>query len=246
MDWTRVELVELGKRKRKKKQKKQEIPHRHLLYSAAVQSPDTDLDFFERVYKRTRGERFRRLREDFCGTAAMACEWVERRKKNLAWGIGQPIFGAIAERFGDKRAIILGAIVYALGLVLSSVATTPGAHQLLEIFVGFGIAGTGFGVILAVIGRSASHRHRSLALGIATAAGSAGQVVGPPAADLLLRSMSWSSVFVIFAAAIIAVLIVLPLMRALTACAHRPMIRPIPAFTILSVNMKFLIFSGRS
>ena len=132
--------------------------------------------------------------------------------QNLAWGIGQPIFGAIAERFGDKRAIILGAIIYALGLVLSSIATTPGAHQLLEIFVGFGIAGTGFGVILAVIGRSASNRHRSLALGIATAAGSAGQVIGPPAADWLLRSMSWSSVFLIFAGSIIAVLIVLPLM----------------------------------
>ena len=132
--------------------------------------------------------------------------------QNLAWGIGQPIFGAIAERFGDKRAIILGAIVYALGLVLSSIATTPGAHQFLEIFVGFGIAGTGFGVILAVIGRSASNRHRSLALGIATAAGSAGQVVGPPAADWLLRSMSWSGVFLIFAGSIIAVLVVLPLM----------------------------------
>ncbi len=132
--------------------------------------------------------------------------------QNLAWGIGQPIFGAIAEKFGDKRAIVLGAIVYALGLVLSSVATTPGAHQFLEILVGFGIAGTGFGVILAVIGRSASHRHRSLALGIATAAGSAGQVIGPPAADIMLRSMNWSSVFVIFAGCIIAVLVVLPLM----------------------------------
>jgi SAM-dependent methyltransferase len=76
----------MGKKK-KKKQKKLEIPDKHLLYSASVQSPDTDLDFFERVYKRTRGERFRTLREDFCGTAALACEWVKRRKKNLAWGI---------------------------------------------------------------------------------------------------------------------------------------------------------------
>ena len=67
-------------------------------------------------------------------------------------------------------------------------------------------------MILAVIGRSASNRHRSLALGIATAAGSAGQVVGPPAADWLLRSMSWSGVFLIFAGSIIAVLVVLPLM----------------------------------
>ena len=74
--------------------------------------------------------------------------------QNLAWGIGQPIFGALAERFGDRKAIIAGALAYAAGLVLSSFAVTPEQHQLLEILVGFGIAGTGFGVILAVVGRA--------------------------------------------------------------------------------------------
>ena len=77
--------------------------------------------------------------------------------QNLAWGIGQPIFGALAERFGDRRAIITGAILYAAGLILSSYAVTPGQHQFLEILVGFGIAGTGFGVILAIVGRAARH-----------------------------------------------------------------------------------------
>lgn len=133
--------------------------------------------------------------------------------QNLAWGIGQPIFGAFAEKFGDRRAIILGALVYATGLILSSFAVTPGAHQFLEILVGFGVAGTGFGVILAVVGRTASDANRSMALGIATAAGSAGQVVGAPVAEWLLSMMAWQSVFLIFAAAIIAVLAVLPIMR---------------------------------
>ena len=89
--------------------------------------------------------------------------------QNLAWGIGQPVFGALAERFGDRRTIILGALFYATGLVLSSFAVTPGAHQVLNILIGFGIAGTGFGVILAVVGRAASPENRSVALGIATA-----------------------------------------------------------------------------
>jgi MFS family permease len=133
--------------------------------------------------------------------------------QNLAWGIGQPLFSALAEKFGDRRAIILGACIYALGLVLSSFAVTPEAHQLFEILVGFGVAGTGFGVILAVVGRSTAAEHRSLALGIATAAGSAGQIIGPPVADALLQQMNWSSVFLIFAAAIIAVLLVLPFMK---------------------------------
>jgi len=134
--------------------------------------------------------------------------------QNLAWGIGQPIFGAIAERFGDRRAIILGALTYAVGLVLSSMAVTPGQHQLLEILVGFGIAGTGFGVILAVVGRAASDEHRSVALGIATAAGSAGQIVGAPLAETLLGLFPWQTVFLIFAGMVLASLFALPLLRA--------------------------------
>ncbi|KEO54217.1 MFS transporter [Thioclava pacifica] len=134
--------------------------------------------------------------------------------QNLAWGIGQPIFGAIAERWGDRLAIILGALVYALGLVLSAFAINPEQHQLLEILVGFGIAGTGFGVILAVVGRATSDENRSLALGIATAAGSAGQVFGAPMAELLLGHFPWQTVFLIFAAVILASLMFLPLIRA--------------------------------
>ncbi len=134
--------------------------------------------------------------------------------QNLAWGFGQPLFGALAERFGDRRAIILGAFTYAAGLVLSAFATTPEQHQLLEILVGFGIAGTGFGVILAVVGRAASDENRSMALGVATAAGSAGQVFGAPAAEYLLGFYAWQTVFLIFAAVVLATLSVLPLMRA--------------------------------
>jgi len=145
------------------------------------------------------------LRSDFSMAIAI---------QNLAWGIGQPLFGAIAERFGDRRAIILGALCYAAGLVLSSMAVTPGQHQFLEILVGFGVAGTGFGVILAIVGRAAHPDHRSLALGIATAAGSAGQAIGAPLAEALLHHFPWQGVFLIFAGMILAVLAVLPMMRA--------------------------------
>ena len=123
--------------------------------------------------------------------------------QNLFWGIGQPLFSMLAEKYGDRKAIVVGAICYALGLILSSFAITPGQHHLLEMLVGFGIAGTGFGVILAVVGRAASDKHRSMALGIATAAGSAGQIVGPPLAQYLLQSISWQSVFLVFAGMIL-------------------------------------------
>ena len=133
--------------------------------------------------------------------------------QNLAWGIGQPLFGAFAEKLGDRMAIFLGALIYAAGLVLSSFAVTPEAHQLLEILVGFGVAGTGFGVILAVVGRASSDENRSMSLAIATAAGSAGQVFGAPLAEWLLGIVSWQTVFLIFAAAILASLSFLPLMK---------------------------------
>lgn len=141
--------------------------------------------------------------------------------QNLAWGIGQPIFGAMAEKIGDRKAIILGAIAYAAGLVLTAItypAPDPEAGALAmqgyQVMVGFGVAGTGFGVILAVVGRAASDKHRSMSLAIATAAGSAGQVVGAPLAEFLLNYMTWQSVFLVFAGMILAVLMVLPMMRA--------------------------------
>lgn len=119
--------------------------------------------------------------------------------QNLFWGIGQPIFGALAEKYGDRKAIIGGVFCYALGLILSAFAVTPGQHQLLEMLIGFGIAGTGFGVILAIVGRATSARHRSLALGVTTAAGSAGQVIGPLVIQNLLFSFDWQTVFVMMA-----------------------------------------------
>ncbi len=133
--------------------------------------------------------------------------------QNLAWGIGQPLFGTLAERFGDRLAITLGAVVYALGLVLSSHATSLEAHLVLEFAVGMGVAGTGFGVILAVIGRASSDENRSVSLGIATAAGSGGQVVGPPIAEGLLHFMPWQTVFIVFAVAILLVLVTLPVFK---------------------------------
>lgn len=133
--------------------------------------------------------------------------------QNLAWGFGQPIFGAMAEKWGDRRAIVAGALLYALGLVLSAYATTPAQMQLLEVLVGFGIAGTGFGVILAVVGRASSPENRSLSLGITTAAGSAGQVVGAPFAQYLLGLYHWQTVFMIFAAIILLTLLALPMLR---------------------------------
>ena len=157
-------------------------------------------------------EEFNWLRSEFSLAIAL---------QNLAWGIGQPIFSAIAEKIGDRRAIILGGFTYASGLLLSSAAMTPQAHQIYEILVGFGVAGTGFGVILAVVGRASSEKNRSMSLAIATASGSAGQVIGAPIGELMLNYMPWQSVFVIFSITILSTLLLLPFMRVSVEINHR-------------------------
>jgi len=149
-------------------------------------------------------EEFGWLRADFSLAIAI---------QNLAWGIGQPLFSMIAEKYGDRKAIFLGSVLYAVGLILSSYAVTPLAHQFFEILIGFGIAGMGFGVILAVIGRTTSEKNRSLALGIATSAGSLGQIIGPPVIEKLLQQMPWQEVFMVLAVIVMASMVLLPMIK---------------------------------
>jgi SAM-dependent methyltransferase len=72
---------------RKRKKNKARARDRHYLYSAAVQSVDADLQFFGRVYQKKNARRFKTLREDFCGTAVLAREFVKRKPGNRAWGV---------------------------------------------------------------------------------------------------------------------------------------------------------------
>ncbi len=81
-----------GKNKKQKKRKKKnqltaEEADRHVLYEASVQCVEADLDFFQRVFRKERGRPLRHLREDFCGTAALATEFVRRNKDNRALGV---------------------------------------------------------------------------------------------------------------------------------------------------------------
>lgn len=120
----------------------------------------------------------------------------------------------MAEKIGDRKAIVLGALTYAAGLILSAGAVTPFQMQAYEWLVGFGIAGTGFGVVLAVVGRASSDDNRSMSLAIVTAAGAAGQIFGAPWAEWMLPFLPWQTVFLIFAGVVLALILTLPLMRA--------------------------------
>lgn len=68
----------------KKKPKQADLADRHALYQEAVQDVEAEIDFVDETYHELRGRKAKLLREDFCGTANTACEWVRRRRGNRA------------------------------------------------------------------------------------------------------------------------------------------------------------------
>ena len=127
----------------------------------------------------------------------------------LVWGASQPIFGALADRFGSGRIILLGGMFYAGGLVVMATASGPWAlHGGMGILIGLGTSAAGFAVILGPIGRAFPPEKRSMALGIASAGGSAGQLVMAIAGGALLTNFGWSASLMILA---LIALLILPL-----------------------------------
>ncbi len=120
--------------------------------------------------------------------------------QNLLWGAAQPFAGMVADRYGAGRVLVLSALIYAGGIILGAMDYSPIASHLGPgFFVGIGLSGTTFGVVLAVIGRSVSEEKRSLALGIATASASLGQFLIIPFGSSLLQSFGWQDALLILA-----------------------------------------------
>lgn len=112
--------------------------------------------------------------------------------QNLVWGFSNPVLGAIADRFGAGRAVAGSAVLYVAGLVLMAFATTPaGLLGSSGFLVGFGLAGTTFGIVLGVVARHVTPEKRSAALGLTAAGGSIGQFVMLPAAQGLIGTFDW-------------------------------------------------------
>jgi MFS family permease len=133
--------------------------------------------------------------------------------QNLLWGLGQPIAGAIADRFGTLRVLCGGALLYAAGLVLMVYASTPLTFNItIGVMVGFGLSGCSFNLVVAAFGKLVPEHMRSLAFGAGTAAGSFGQFLFAPLGAALIAGYGWAVALFVFAA---AVLLVLPFSLAL-------------------------------
>ena len=118
--------------------------------------------------------------------------------QNLVWGLAQPFTGALADRLGAKRTIIVGGVLYAIGLALMGLADSPWSLSLSAgLLIGLGLSGTSFSVILGAIGRAVPVEKRSMAMGIASAAGSFGQFAMLPGTLGLIGWLGWSSALLV-------------------------------------------------
>ncbi len=126
--------------------------------------------------------------------------------QNLMWGLGQPLAGGFADRFGAPRVLIIGALLYAAGLVIMGLSSTPVVFGLSAgLLIGLGLSGASFNLVLGAFGRLVPENRRSMAFGFGTAAGSLGQFLFAPLAVALIQNFDWRHTSFIFAAMMMAI-----------------------------------------
>lgn len=161
--------------------------------------------------------------------------------QNLLWGIGQPIAGAIADRYGTYRVLAAGALMYGIGLVGMQIFTTPlGLNITAGALVGFGLAGCSFNLVLGAFAKLLPEHKRPLAFGLGTAAGSFGQFLYAPIGVAMISSFGWQQTLFIWGLTFAAVL---PLALMIATSASPPK----PGGEELTIKSMFLrAFSHRS
>lgn len=118
--------------------------------------------------------------------------------QNLLWGLSQPFTGMLADRFGARRVLFVGGLLFALGLVFMANSTTAlGLTLAIGVFVGFGMSCTSFNIVFGALGRAYSAERRSVVLGISSAAGSFGQFALLPLALVLITGAGWYSALIV-------------------------------------------------
>jgi len=134
--------------------------------------------------------------------------------QNLLWGLGQPIAGAIADRFGLPRVMVVGALLYAGGLLMMRYAATPLSLDLgTGVLIGFGLSGCSFNLVLSAFSKLLPPEQRGIALGAGTAAGSFGQFLFAPFGVAMIDNFGWQSALTVFA---LLMLLIVPLSLAIS------------------------------
>jgi len=101
--------------------------------------------------------------------------------QNLVWGFAQPVAGALADRYGPFKIMVIGGFLYGLGLIGMALTSDPFLFNLAGgLAIGIGLAATTYSVVYGILGRNVSPEKRVWAMGITAAAGSFGQFLMMP------------------------------------------------------------------
>lgn len=126
--------------------------------------------------------------------------------QNLSWGVFGIFAGMAADRFGAFRVIVVGALLYAMGLVGMALSPTGLMFTLTAgVLIGAAQAGTTYAVIYGVIGRNISADKRSWAMGVAAAAGSFGQFLMVPVEGFLISGLGWKEALLVLSGAVLLI-----------------------------------------
>jgi predicted MFS family arabinose efflux permease len=123
------------------------------------------------------------------------------------YGLAQPVFGAIADKFGAIRVIVTGAILLALGYVLTSAASSSaGLTFTLGVLGAAGAAAGSFSILIGIAAQRLPPEKRSFATGLINAGGSIGQFVFAPLVQFFITGLGWvSAMFFTAAAALLTI-----------------------------------------
>jgi MFS family permease len=129
--------------------------------------------------------------------------------QNLVWGLAQPFTGLLADRFGARRVVATGLVLYAAGLAGMVQAHSATALVLWAgVCIGVALSGTAFGVVYAALSRLVAPERRGWALGLAGAVGGVGQFTLVPATQGLIMGWGWATALMVLS---IAAALLLPL-----------------------------------
>ncbi len=126
----------------------------------------------------------------------------------LCWGLTQPFAGAIADKVGAGRVLIVGILLVTIGTVITPLMTsTLGLILAIGVLSAGGAGMAGPAVLMAATSRLIAPERRGMATGIVNAGGSFGQFVMAPIAGALSAGIGWAGAVQILG---LIVLIALP------------------------------------
>ncbi|MEQ1711467.1 MAG: MFS transporter [Hyphomicrobium sp.] len=125
---------------------------------------------------------------------------------NIVWGLAAPFTGAVSDKFGTGRVVVMGALATSLGIYLLYAATTDTTLLLSGIFLGLGVAGAGINATIGAVARAATPETRTSAIAAIGMGSGIGILIALPYTHLLIEELGWKPSLLVLSASALAIL----------------------------------------